>query len=491
MKKYLKQIIAIVILCILFIGMSGSVVSANDQSTKTDPYLTKIKKQGYLVVGLSANYAPMEFHATVKGQDTIVGADVSVAKKVAKDLGVKLEIKEMDFNALIGALKTGKIDIIISGMTDTPEREKEVLFSKPYMYEKQAMVIRKSDASKYKDIMDFKGAKVGAQTQSVQNQIANQQLPGAIVTSVSKSNYIAAEVANHKLDAGVLASEVAGSYVYQNPSLKLIYPQFVTPKAPTAIAMPLGATALKAQIDQSITQIKKQKLFPKYLKGAYKIQNNDQSFFAKYHDFFIQGTLWTLLFAVIAVFFGSILGTLLALMKLSRNLIWKSISVVYIEFIRGTPLLVQAFLVFFGTQIIGLNLSPFMAGALSMSINSGAYVAEIIRSGINAVPIGQKEATASLGLTANQSLRYVVMPQALKSIWPALGNEFVTVIKESSVLSVIGVTELMFQASNVQGASFRPFLPIMIAAIIYFVLTFGISRILGYIERHSFNYGGN
>ncbi|WP_435412158.1 ABC transporter substrate-binding protein/permease [Pediococcus argentinicus] len=487
LKKAIKfSVLIMMVVTFIISGLTG-VVSADDQKGKTDQASTelynKIKKRGYLVVGLSANYAPMEFHATVKGEDTIVGADVSVAKKVAHDMGVKLQVKEMDFDALIGAMKTGKIDMIISGMTNTPERAKEVLFSKPYMFEKQAMVIRKSDQDKYKGILDFKGAKVGAQTQSVQAQIAKQQLPNAKIMPVAKSNYIAAEIVNHKLDAGVLASEVAGSYVYQNKSLKVIYPKFVTPTAPTAIAMPLHATALKAQVDKSVNQIQSQKLFPKYLKDAYQVQKVNQSFFAKYNKFFIDGTIWTLAFAAISVIFGSIIGTLLAIMKIGISFILKAIANVYIEFIRGTPLMVQAFMVFFGTQIIGFNLSPFVAGAIAMAINSGAYVAEIIRSGINSVSDGQSEAAASLGLNRSKALRYVILPQALKNIWPALGNEFVTVIKESSVLSVIGATELMFQASNVQGASFKPFLPIFIVAMIYFVLTFGISRILNLIEK--------
>ncbi len=112
-----------------------------------------------------------------------------------------------------------------------------------------------------------------------------------------------------------------------------------------------------------------------------------------------------------------------------------------------------------------------------------AYVAEIIRSGLNSVPIGQTEAARSLGLSSGATTRYVVLPQAIKNIWPALGNEFVTDIKESSVLSVIGASELMFEGSTVQGASFQPFFPMMIVALIYFAMTFILTRALGFVER--------
>ena len=147
------------------------------------------------------------------------------------------------------------------------------------------------------------------------------------------------------------------------------------------------------------------------------------------------------------------------------------------------PLLIQVFLVYFGTQVIGLDVSSFLAGAIAMFLNSAAYVAEIIRSGIQAVPAGQTEAARSLGFTKNQTMRYMILPQAIKNILPALGNEFVTVIKEGSVVSVIGVGELTFQTSVVQGASFKPFLPLIVTAVIYFILTFGITRLLNLFEK--------
>jgi len=220
-----------------------------------------------------------------------------------------------------------------------------------------------------------------------------------------------------------------------------------------------------------------------YQKKANKLMFADQSFWAKYGNLFIKGTLLTLALAAIAVVIGVILGTIFALFKLSPNFILKAIGNIYVEYVRGTPLLVQAFMVFFGTQVIGFNLSAFAAGALAMGLNSAAYVAEIIRSGINSVDNGQNEAARSLGLSKGKAMRYIILPQAVKNILPALGNEFVTVIKEGSVVSVIGVGELMFQTGVVQGASFKPFFPLVITSLIYFVLTFGISRALGYAEN--------
>jgi len=221
----------------------------------------------------------------------------------------------------------------------------------------------------------------------------------------------------------------------------------------------------------------------KWRDEAVALMNHKESFFEKYYPYFVKGTINTVGLAVIGVFFGIVLGILLALMKLSSVKPLKWFAVAYIEAVRGVPLLIQVFIVYFGTQVIGLNVSSFMAGAIAMFLNSAAYVAEIIRSGIQAVPNGQTEAARSLGFTKMQTMRYMVLPQAIKNILPALGNEFVTVIKEGSVVSVIGVGELTFQTSVVQGASFKPFIPLIISAAIYFILTFGISRLLGRFEK--------
>ena len=179
-----------------------------------------------------------------------------------------------------------------------------------------------------------------------------------------------------------------------------------------------------------------------------------------------------LFLAFVGVLFGSIAGSLLAFMKLSASKILRWIAIVYIEYVRGTPLLVQIFIVYFGTGVLGLDLSKLTAGCIALALNSAAYVAEIIRAGINAVNKGQLEAARSLGMNQVQAMRFIIFPQAIKNILPALGNEFVTVIKESSVVSVIGVSELIFQTGVVQGASFKPFLPYVIVSLIYFVLTF-------------------
>ncbi|MBD5572686.1 amino acid ABC transporter permease [Clostridium botulinum] len=219
----------------------------------------------------------------------------------------------------------------------------------------------------------------------------------------------------------------------------------------------------------------------------------DFSFLSKYYSFFTSGAKYTIILAFFAVVIGTILGLLLSLMKLSKNKILKYIAVSYIEFIRGTPVLVQLYIIYYGLPTIGIrfpevpilgsNFPDFFAGILALSINSGAYVAEIIRAGIQAVDKGQMETARSLGMSESMAMKNVIIPQAFKNILPALGNEFITIIKESSIVSIIGIHELMYNADTVRGNIFRPFEPLLVAALMYFILTFTLSKLLGVAER--------
>ena len=184
----------------------------------------------------------------------------------------------------------------------------------------------------------------------------------------------------------------------------------------------------------------------------------------RYNSFFTEGIVNTLIIAAFSVLFGAILGTLMASLRMCRIPPLRWIAVAYIEFVRGTPLMVQLMFIFYGLPMIGItipnipwipNFSRFAAGIVAMSMNSCAYVAEIIRSGIQAVDGGQMEAARSVGFSSGEAMRLVVLPQAIRNILPALGNEFVTVIKESSIVSVIGIADLMFRTNDVIAVTYK------------------------------------
>jgi His/Glu/Gln/Arg/opine family amino acid ABC transporter permease subunit len=203
-----------------------------------------------------------------------------------------------------------------------------------------------------------------------------------------------------------------------------------------------------------------------------------------------EGLLWTgigytLLLAGIAVFFGTLLGSLLAIGKMSRFKGLRFIITAFVEIMRGTPALLQLYIAYFIVPMLlpSLNPSPITCVAIGLSLNSAAYVSEIIRSGINAVDKGQTEAARALGLTARTTMLKVVMPQAIRNILPALGNEFITIIKETSLASTFFVGELMTTYATIKGVTFNTVPTLMDIGIIYFVMTFTLSKLLGLLER--------
>ncbi|GBZ44630.1 ABC transporter substrate-binding protein/permease [Staphylococcus aureus] len=471
---------------ILVLGLliSSAMVYINPTAhAEQDQTWEKIKERGELRVGLSADYAPMEFEHTVNGKTEYAGVDIDLAKKIAKDNNLKLKIVNMSFDSLLGALKTGKIDIIISGMTSTPERKKQVDFSDSYMMTKNIMLVKKDKVNEYKDIKDFNNKKVGAQKGTEQEKIAQTEIENASITSLSRLPDVILALKSGKVEGAVVEKPVAEAYLKQNPKLGISNVKFNEEEKDTVIAVPKVSPKLLSQINKTIKEVKDKGLIDKYMTNAANAMNDDSGFISKYGSFFLKGIKITILISLIGVALGSILGAFVALMKLSKIKIISWIASIYIEILRGTPMLVQVFIVFFGiTAALGLDISALVCGTIALVINSSAYIAEIIRAGINAVDKGQMEAARSLGLNYRQTMKSVIMPQAIKNILPALGNEFVTLIKESSIVSTIGVGEIMFNAQVVQGISFDPFTPLLVAAALYFVLTFVLTRIMNMIE---------
>ncbi|HDF5534181.1 TPA: ABC transporter permease subunit [Staphylococcus aureus] len=471
---------------ILVLGLliSSAMVYINPTAhAEQDQTWEKIKERGELRVGLSADYAPMEFEHTVNGKTEYAGVDIDLAKKIAKDNNLKLKIVNMSFDSLLGALKTGKIDIIISGMTSTPERKKQVDFSDSYMMTKNIMLVKKDKVNEYKDIKDFNNKKVGAQKGTEQEKIAQTEIENASITSLSRLPDVILALKSGKVEGAVVEKPVAEAYLKQNPKLGISNVKFNEEEKDTVIAVPKDSPKLLSQINKTIKEVKDKGLIDKYMTNAANAMNDDSGFISKYGSFFLKGIKITILISLIGVALGSILGAFVALMKLSKIKIISWIASIYIEILRGTPMLVQVFIVFFGiTAALGLDISALVCGTIALVINSSAYIAEIIRAGINAVDKGQMEAARSLGLNYRQTMKSVIMPQAIKNILPALGNEFVTLIKESSIVSTIGVGEIMFNAQVVQGILFDPFTPLIVAAALYFVLTFVLTRIMNMIE---------
>lgn len=216
----------------------------------------------------------------------------------------------------------------------------------------------------------------------------------------------------------------------------------------------------------------------------------------------LQGALKTLEITLIAITLGFFLGLFAGLARLSKKRIVRLLATCYIDFFRGTPLLVQIFMVYFGLpQLLGVfqnymmdtfhigqiwqstHIDPFTAAIISTSLNSGAYIAEIFRAGVQSIERGQMEAARSLGMTQFQSMRFVILPQAFKRIIPPLGNEFIAMLKDTSLLSVIGFEEMARKGQLIIAQTYKPFHIWLTVAFIYLIMTFAISRLVDYMER--------
>ena len=207
---------------------------------------------------------------------------------------------------------------------------------------------------------------------------------------------------------------------------------------------------------------------------------------AKYWDkFLITGLGYSLSLAAITVAVGAVLGSLIALMRMSRIPPFRWIATVYTEIIRGTPMLLQLYMFYFALPMLipFLNRKQYLCVAIALVCNSAAYVSEIIRSGIQAVDAGQTEAARSLGMSARLTMTEIVLPQAIKNILPALGNEFIMIVKDTSLASTFFIGDLMTQCLLIKGTTYLTMEPLIMVAVVYFVVTFVLSKLLGMFER--------
>lgn len=233
--------------------------------------VVSIKKEGKIVMGTSADYPPYEFHKEINGKDTVVGFDVEIAKEIAKDLGVELEIKEMEFGGLLAGLKTGKVDFVIAGMTPDEKRKKEVDFSNIYYLAKQGVLVRAEDKGRIKTIADLKGKKVGAQQGSVQEDIAKEQIKDAELKTLANVADLVLELKNKKVDAVVMELPVANAYILQNTELVVSDVKVEEDTGGSAVGIAKGNKELTDSINKTIDRLQSAKMIDKFVDDASKL----------------------------------------------------------------------------------------------------------------------------------------------------------------------------------------------------------------------------
>ena len=274
-KKSIKHMVLIMVVLLFSLSLIGcnnsKKASTPDESIST---IEKIKDSGKIVLGTCADYPPYEFHKQIDGKDTIVGFDIDIAKEVAKDLGVELEIKDMDFNGLLAALDTENVDFVVAGMVPKEERKKSADFSKIYYNPDQGFLVRVENEEKYKSISDLDGMTIGAQKGTMQEDMALEMFPNSEIKSLGKITDLVLELKNEKLSGVVLATPVATAYDKANPDLALSpYISFKEEDVESmengvAIAVKKGNQELVDSINKTIDRITEEKLLEKFIQDA-------------------------------------------------------------------------------------------------------------------------------------------------------------------------------------------------------------------------------
>lgn len=468
-----------------------------------------------LRVGMEANYPPYNWTqqndangaVPIDGSDEFAnGYDVQTAKIIGNKLGRKVVVVKTVWDGLLPSLTSGKIDLIIAGMSPTPERRKSIDFSLPYRRTKMIAVVNKD--GKFADatsVNDFKNAKFTAQLATFHYDLINQ-LKGAIKEPAMK-DFSAMRVA---LQAGTIDGYVAEdaegiSITKVNPNVKIVDLSGkggfkVDPsEVQTAIGVKKGNPLLQQvnQIVADISPAQQEKMITKAVLDQPEAAAKGNWFlniWKQYGGMLLRGTGMTLFISLIATIIGFVIGLLIGIARTiprptTRGKRWALnvlnwVLSVYIEIFRGTPMMVQAAVFYYGiAQIFGLNLERTFAAIVIVSINTGAYLAEVVRGGIISTPTGQFEAASALGMTHFQRMRKIILPQAIRNSLPSITNEFIVNIKDTSVLSIISVSELFFTGSTIAGQNFQFFQTYLTISLIYLVLTFTITRIFRVIEK--------
>lgn len=286
-RKVWKVMLAaslVILMAAVFTGCSSNSdtkQAANSSSASADDSLSKIKAKGKLVVGINAEFAPFEFHTMVDGKDTVAGFDVDLAKEVAKDMGVELEMKELSFDALLTTLQSGQVDVVISGLSATEERRKTVDFSDSYYKGTQVVMTTKGNLDKFNTFSDLKDKKLGVQLSSLQEKLMQTLLPDGNYTKIESMNTLFLSLKSNQIDGIVTTDIVSEMAIAANPEFVIADKVKIDDsslKSPgSAVAMRKGSTALQTQVNATIKRLKDSGQFQAFVDAACKLAGTNQT----------------------------------------------------------------------------------------------------------------------------------------------------------------------------------------------------------------------
>lgn len=481
--RWLRLTLVFGLSCLL---LSGCSFNPNSGTSKT------------LTVATEATYPPFEFQ-TAEGE--LQGFDIDLIRAIANASSFKVRFQQMPFAGMIPALQAQTVEAAVAAMTITAERAKTISFSNPYFRSGLAIATRTTNQS-ITSLNSLKNKKIAVQIGTTGAKQASG-IPGAKIRSFDDAPTAIQELLNGNVDA-VLHDQPVILYAIKTGNVQGIkvvsellteeYYGIPTPKgSPYLVLINQGlATVIKngtyAQIYQKWFNAQPPQLPEKSsVENQVKSSGFSLSVVLKSLPLLLSGALVTLQLTAFSVVIGLISGSLIGIARLSRMpLRWAARA--YVDFFRGTPLLVQIFIIYFGLPAIAqesgipFTLNRLTAAVIALSLNSAAYVAEIVRGGIESIEPGQAEAAQSLGLGSVATMRYVVFPQAFRRMLPPLGNEFITLLKDTSLVAVIGFEELLREGQLVVAENYRSFEIYTAVAVIYLCLTLLSSQAFSYLE---------
>ncbi|MCW5315957.1 ABC transporter permease subunit [Nostoc sp. KVJ3] len=456
-----------------------------------------------LRVATEPAFPPFEFQG--KGGE-LQGFSIDLMNAIAVAAKFKVDFKSMPFDGIVPALAAKTVDAAISSITITEERAKTISFSRPYFKAGLAIAIRADDPN-ITGFDSLKNKKIAVQIGTTGAAKA-KSIPGVQIRSFDSAPLALQELANGNVDAVINDAPVT-IYAINTGNLQgiKIVQQLLTEEF-YGIATAQNSPNL-ALINDGLDRVLKNgtysEIYQKWFKAQapalpakspFKNQSSNGApnistsigIILQAFPTLLQGALVTLQLTILSVVFGLIGGSLIGIVRLSRIAPVRWIARAYVDFFRGTPLLVQIFMIYFGLpaifQELGLTFTfdRLVAGVIALSLNSAAYIAEVVRAGIQSIEVGQAEAAQSLGLSSVETMIYVIFPQAFRRMIPPLGNEFISLLKDTSLVSVIGFEELVRKGQLIVANNYRAFEIYAGVAVVYLCLTLLSSQAFSRLE---------
>lgn len=468
-----------------YISSGSSDSTSTSQMKKIEP-----KKDVYVIASDSA-FAPFEY----KDSDgKYKGIDVDLLTRIAELQGFKIDFKFIGFSSAMQALESGQADGMIAGMTMTDERKANYDFSDPYFQSGIQLAVAK-DNKDIKEYKDLKGKTVGAKvgTESADFLEAHKKEYGYTIKSFDAADQLYDALKVGSIDAMMDDYPVIGYAVQQGQDLKTPIKREVGGEYGFAVKKGENPE-LREMFTEGLKELKRtgeyDKIIDKYIGSGSEEKKDavDEStitgLLKNNYKSLLEGLWKTIVLALVSFALALVVGVIFGLFRVSPSRPLRLLAGIYIDIIRGIPMMVLAFFIFFGLPgITGIKIPDFAAGIITLTLNASAYIAEIVRGGINAVPVGQMEASRSLGLPYNRTMQKIILPQAVKIMIPSFINQFVISLKDTTIISAIGVVELLQTGKIIVARTTQSSYVYLIIAIMYLILITILTKLANRLDK--------